>query len=146
MTQTTVWLILAGLAVGAELATGTFYLLMFSVGLVAAGIAAYLGLSTASQIVTAAIVGGGCSLAWHFLKSGKEASAAAPANANSDVNMDIGATVHVDSWRPDGTTTVQYRGSVWQAIAFGTAAAKPGSHRIKKVIGSQLCLELIDQP
>ena len=115
MAQSTIWWILAGLAVVAELATGTFYLLMFSLGLVAAAVAAYFGLSTTVQVAMAAIVGGGATLAWHFLKSSKEAAAAAPANANSDVNMDIGATVHVESWNPDGTTTVQYRGSMWQA-------------------------------
>ena len=141
MAQSTIWWILAGLAVVAELATGTFYLLMFSLGLVAAAVAAYFGLSTTVQVAVAAIVGGGATLAWHFLKSSKEAAAAAPANANSDVNMDIGATVHVESWNPDGTTTVQYRGSIWQASAFGTATTKPGNHRIKEVIGSRLILK-----
>lgn len=125
----------------AELATGTFYLLMFAFGLVAAAAAASFGLSSTVQIAMAAAVGGGSALAWHFLKSSKEAAAAAPANANSDVNMDIGAIVHVDSWMPDGTTTVQYRGSSWQAVAFGTAATKPGSHRITQVIGSKLSLQ-----
>ena len=141
MAQSTIWWILAGLAVVAELATGTFYLLMFSLGLVAAAVAAYFGLSTTVQVAMAAIVGGGATLAWHFLKSSKEAAAAAPANANSDVNMDIGATVHVECWNPDGTTTVQYRGSIWQASAFGTAATRPGNHRIKEVIGSRLILK-----
>ena len=143
MAESTIWWILAGLAVVAEMATGTFYLLMFSLGLAAAGLAAYFGFSTAVQIVMAAVVGGGSALAWHLLKSGKEAAAALPANANSDVNMDIGATVHVDSWNADGTTTVQYRGSMWQASAFGTALTKPGNHRIKEVIGSRLILKAI---
>ena len=65
------------------------------------------------------------------------------AERNRDVNMDIGATVHVDSWNADGTTTVQYRGSMWQASAFGTALTKPGNHRIKEVIGSRLILKAI---
>lgn len=144
MTQATIWWILAGLAVVAEVATGTFYLLMFAIGLAAAGGAAFFGFSTAVQIVVAAVVGGGSALAWHFLKSGKEAAAAAPANANSDVNMDIGSTVQVDQWNPDGTTSVQYRGSLWQASAFGTAATKAGRHRIKEVTGSRLSLEAIE--
>ena len=144
MAQSTIWWILAGLAVVAEIATGTFYLLMFSLGLVAAAAAAYFGFSLAVQIVLAAAVGGGSTLAWHFLKSGKESAAALPANANSDVNMDIGATVQVEQWNADGTTTVHYRGSNWQASAFGSAATKPGSHRIREVIGSRLSLQAID--
>ena len=58
MEESTIWWLLAGGVVAAELLTGTFYLLMLAVGLAAAAIAAHLGLSTALQIVTAAVVGG----------------------------------------------------------------------------------------
>ena len=55
----TFWWVLAGVAVAAELATGTFYLLMIALGLVGAALAAHLGLSVTLQVVTAAVVGGG---------------------------------------------------------------------------------------
>lgn len=143
MEQSTIWWVLAGVAVVAELTTGTFYLLMFSLGLIAAAVAAHMGLSTTVQIILATLVGGGATLAWHFLKSGKEAAAAAPAQANRDVNMDIGETVVVDNWNPDGTTTVKYRGSQWSAVAFADTPVHAGSYRIKEVIGSRLSLEAI---
>jgi membrane protein implicated in regulation of membrane protease activity len=38
---TTVWWVLAGLAVALELATGTFYLLMLALGMAAGAIAAH---------------------------------------------------------------------------------------------------------
>ena len=41
MSESTIWWLLAGAAVAAELVTGTFYLLMLTVGLVAGAIAAY---------------------------------------------------------------------------------------------------------
>ena len=42
----TFWWVAAGIAVAAELATGTFYLLMMALGLAAAAIGAHLGLSS----------------------------------------------------------------------------------------------------
>lgn len=39
MTEATFWWILTGIAVGVEMLTGTFYLLMLSIGLTAAAIA-----------------------------------------------------------------------------------------------------------
>jgi membrane protein implicated in regulation of membrane protease activity len=43
MAQSTLWWLLAGTAVGVELATGTFYLLMLALGLAAAAVAAHMG-------------------------------------------------------------------------------------------------------
>lgn len=53
----TLWWILAGALVAVELATGTFYLLMLATG--AGALAAHAGLSASTEIVSAAIVGGG---------------------------------------------------------------------------------------
>jgi membrane protein implicated in regulation of membrane protease activity len=47
MAETTIWWLLAGTAVAVELLTGTFYLLMLAIGLVAAALAAHAGLSSA---------------------------------------------------------------------------------------------------
>ncbi|MDO9198743.1 NfeD family protein, partial [Rhodoferax sp.] len=46
MAESTIWWVLAGAVVAIELATGTFYLLMLSVGLVAAAISAHAGATT----------------------------------------------------------------------------------------------------
>lgn len=50
------WWIVAGALVAAELATGTFYLLMLALGAAAAALGAHAGLSGSLQIVTAALV------------------------------------------------------------------------------------------
>ena len=63
MADSSIWWLLTGVAVAAELMTGTFYLLMFALGLAAAAIAAHMGLGLASQLVIAAIVGGGAGMA-----------------------------------------------------------------------------------
>src|SRR5215207_1029178 len=99
MSESTIWWLLAGVAVAVELVTGTFYLLMIAVGFIAGAIAAHLGLGLAGQIVAAAVVGGGAVAAWHWHRG--KSPAPLPANANRDVNLDIGEPVQVTQWNPD---------------------------------------------
>ena len=68
MEASTIWWLAAGAVVVAELLTGTFYLLMVALGLVAAALAAHLGLASAMQMVSAAIVGGGAVVACYLLR------------------------------------------------------------------------------
>jgi membrane protein implicated in regulation of membrane protease activity len=145
MEQSTLWWILAGLAVAAELMTGTFYLLMFACGLIAAAIAAHLGTSTFLQIAICAVVGGSATLAWHFFKSKKEAALAAPAQANRDVNMDVGETVQISDWRDDGTTSVRYRGAPWEVAVEEGTPREAGAYKIEKVVGSRLVVSKLSQ-
>ncbi len=141
MAESTVWWLITGCVVAAELLTGTFYLLMLAIGLAAAALAAHAGLALAAQIGTAAVIGGGAVIAWHLLRP---ASATLRASANRDVNLDIGETVHVDAWLPDGSTSVKYRGAQWTAVhAVGTLPST-GAHRIVEVRGSQLVIEKTD--
>ena len=128
MAESTIWWLLAGTAVGVELATGTFYLLMLATGLSAAAIAAHAGASSTVQIVVAAVVGAGAVLAWRAYKQSKPSSL--PANANRDVNLDIGEVVHVDTWNPDGTTTVKYRGANWAVSSSPGDALTSGPYRV----------------
>jgi membrane protein implicated in regulation of membrane protease activity len=139
MEQSTLWWILAGVAVAAELMTGTFYLLMFACGLVAAAIAAHLGLGVTSQIVIAALVGGGAVIAWHFLRGKKMVGK--HAEFNSDVNMDIGQAVQVDLWNQDGTASIKYRGATWTVQLQSGSASGAGSYAIEQVIGSRLIVK-----
>jgi membrane protein implicated in regulation of membrane protease activity len=136
MTESTVWWLLAGSAVVAELLTGTFYLLMLATGLVAAAIAAHLGATITVEMVVAAIVGGGSVLAWRSYK--QKTPTALPAGANHDVNMDVGETVHVEEWGPQGTGEVKYRGAIWQVSLMPGASPVPGPHVIVEVVGSRL--------
>ncbi|NMD13596.1 MAG: NfeD family protein, partial [Candidatus Cloacimonetes bacterium] len=71
MDDANIWWLLTGVTVAAELMTGTFYLLMFALGLAAAAIAASLGLGVSTQLVIAAVVGGGAVVAWHLLRGKK---------------------------------------------------------------------------
>ena len=140
MAESTIWWVLAGGAVAAELLSGTFYLLMVSIGLAAAAIAAHLGLPFSAQLVTAAIVGGGTVAAWHFAR--ERHPKALPASANADVNQDIGATVQVDAWNVDGTASVKYRGANWTVVTTD-GAPSTGAHRVKEVVGSRFVVEKI---
>lgn len=135
----TLWWVVAGVLVAAELATGTFYLLLIALGLAAGATAAHLGLSTTSQIVAAAIVGGGATLAWYLVRRSRGPADAA-ARENRDVNIDIGEPVHVDAWAGDRTTRVHYRGSVWTARLLPGAPAVAGPHRVAAVEGNWLVL------
>ena len=139
MAESTMWWVLAGVAIGVELVTGTFYLLMVSIGLMAAAISAHLGASTAAQYVVAALIGGGSVVAWRAYK--QQQPSALPASANHDVNMDIGETVHVEAWNPDGTSTVKYRGAQWRVSMAPGDTPTPGVHTIIEVIGSRLVVK-----
>ena len=132
------WWVAAGIAVAAELATGTFYLLMMALGLAAAAIGAHLGLSGTGQTIVGALVGGGATALWH-VKRAREPHAA-PASENRDVNLDIGERVHVAAWGSDGTARVQYRGTTWTARLQPGAAPVPGEHRVAAVEGNWLVL------
>lgn len=135
----TAWWVLAGLLVAAELLTGTFYLLMFALGLAAAAVAAHLGLSVTMQLLTAAAVGSGATALWHWKRAKQPRSA--PAHMNRDVNLDIGERVWVQAWRADGTARVNYRGSEWTArLAPGTPAPAAGGHVVASVEGNHLVL------
>jgi membrane protein implicated in regulation of membrane protease activity len=142
LANSTLWWIAAGVLVGIELLTGSFYLLMLALGLAASAIAAHLGLSAVAQWVIAALVGGGAAIAWHFKRP--HATATLHAGNNRDVNLDVGETVQVDRWEANGSTTVKYRGSSWTALAaHANPAPSPGAHRIVEVRGSQLVIEKV---
>ena len=66
-----------------------------------------------------------------------------PAQANRDVNLDIGETVHVDAWNADGTATVKYRGANWTVIALDGTVHGTGAHRVREVVGNRLVVEKI---
>lgn len=139
MAESTIWWLLAGAVIAVELVTGTFYLLMLSIGLVAAAVVAHAGAPATVQLVVAAVVGGGSVVAWRSYK--QKQPSALPASANRDVNLDVGETVHVDVWGPDGTSTVKYRGANWSVSLIPGATPSPGRHRIVEVIGSRLVVK-----
>lgn len=138
MAESTIWWVLAGAMVAIELLSGTFYLLMLSLGFVAAALAAHGGASVPIQLTIAAIIGGGAVI---VLRAYRKKRSAKPAGANRDANLDIGETVHVETWEPDGTSTVKYRGANWNVSLVSGATPSPGAHRIVEVVGSRLIVE-----
>jgi len=139
MEESTIWWLLAGGVVVAEMLTGTFYLLMMAVGLVAAALAAHMGLSSALQIIVAALVGGGAVVAWHFARR-KRPGDPSP-RADRSVNMDVGETILIEGWNPDGTTTVKYRGAMWTAIHRPGVTPSTGMHRVAELVGNRLLVD-----
>lgn len=139
LNASTWWWILAGLAVAAELLSGTFYLLMFALGLAAGALAAHAGLGLAGQLASAAIVGGGAVALWRW-RRGK--AAALPRPAGPDLNqLDVGERVMVEQWQPDRTARVLYRGATWTARYAGTDTPQPGTHVIRAVEGTRLLID-----
>nr|WP_315465226.1 NfeD family protein [uncultured Rhodoferax sp.] len=139
MSEPTLWWLLTGAIVAIELLTGTFYLLMLAVGAVAAALAAHAGANVTTQLVLAAIVGGGAVAAWHFKRTRR--SDEPPAQANPNVNLDIGETVHISDWSPDGTASVQYRGAHWTAIHRTGVIPATGAHRVAEMVGNRLLVD-----
>jgi len=141
MSDATLWWIATGVIVGLELLTGTFYLLMLALGAVAAALCAQLGAAHAAQVMTAGIVGGAAVLGWHLKRQRDRDRAQSEGRANPDLHLDLGQTVDVAQWSPEGRTRVSYRGAQWDARRHGQGPALPGSHRIKAVDGNCLVLE-----
>ena len=134
-----VWWIAAGIAVAAELATGTFYLLLIALGLAAGAIAAHLGATQPTQLLAAALVGGGATALWHWRRVSR-AGPALPTAVDRDINVDIGERVHVAGWGADRTARVSYRGSTWAARLQSGAPAAAGEHVVAAVEGNWLVL------
>jgi membrane protein implicated in regulation of membrane protease activity len=137
MDNPTLWLLIAGGLVMAELMTGTFYLLMLSLGATAAALMAYADGTLTWQFVTAAVVGGGAAVLWHLKKPLSNDA------QDSNVHLDIGETVTVDAWDEQGHTQVKHRGAQWSAVCTQGSTPEPGLHRIHEMQGNRLVLEKI---
>ena len=139
MSNATMWWVLTGVLVALELVTGTFYLLMLSLGAVAAALTAMAGYGLTTQLVVAAVVGG---LGAVLLGQWRKRQAATPQEAQ-DQHLDLGATVMVEAWDAQGTTRVLHRGAAWSAELAPGQSAAPGAHRIQAIAGNRLVLEKI---
>jgi membrane protein implicated in regulation of membrane protease activity len=137
MDTPTLWLIVAGVLVIAELLTGTFYLLMLSLGATAAALTAYADGTLTWQLVTAALVGGGSAVLWHLKKPLSNDA------QDGNAHLDIGETVTVDAWDEQGHAQVKHRGAQWAAVCAVGRTPETGVHRICEMQGNRLVLEKI---
>ncbi|MFZ6765979.1 NfeD family protein [Undibacterium sp. Di26W] len=136
------WLVLAGVVVILELFTGTFYLLMISLGLAAGAIAAVLQLNAAGQMIVVAIVGSLATAALHKSKYGWKENGNASRDPN--VNMDIGQSLQVNEWKDQGNgkfvARAMYRGAMWD-VELQHSAGYPGAYTIEEIQGSRLLVK-----
>ncbi|MFC0348570.1 NfeD family protein [Undibacterium danionis] len=133
------WLVVAGVVVICELFTGTFYLLMFALGLVSASIASLLISSMQLQMLIAAVVGSAATVALHNSKYGWKRRGDAARDPN--VNIDIGQQLRVEEWQEQGNgisvARTKYRGAMWD-VELRHAHANAGMFVIEAVEGSRL--------
>ncbi|MFM0051016.1 NfeD family protein [Caballeronia grimmiae] len=105
-----IWWIAAGVLIVTELFTGTFYLLMIALGLLAGGVAFAVGLALHVQLGVAALV---ALVAVVLLRRSRFGSwKRRDASRDTAVNLDIGATVEVAQWH-DRRARAMHRGAEW---------------------------------
>lgn len=129
------WLVAAGVLIALELFTGTFYLLMIAIGMLAAALAAVLGFDQPMQVTVAAVVGVIATVLLRRSRWGRKTRSDATRDPN--VNIDIGQDIIVDAWE-HGRSRVMYRGAMWDVELCPTAQAGAGRFRIVEVQGSRL--------
>jgi membrane protein implicated in regulation of membrane protease activity len=135
-----VWLVMAGVMLILEIFSGTFYLLMLAIGMVAGAVAAWAGLSNPLQMLCVAVVGIVAVLGLRFFR--REHGVAIAAAADPSVNLDIGQALRVEQWTAAGAATwsarVNYRGAMWDVELKKGEAPQAGLYIIREVHGSRL--------
>ncbi|MBC3916057.1 NfeD family protein [Undibacterium sp. CY18W] len=136
------WTSLAVILVILELFTGTFYLLMIAVGLLAGAIAAFFEFGGLVQAVIASVVG---SVATFALRKSKYGSTERhEASRDPNVNMDIGQSLQVNDWKDQGNgkfvARAMYRGAMWD-VELQHSAGYPGAYMIEEIQGSRLLVK-----
>ncbi len=129
-----IWLVAALVLVGAEMLTGTFYLLVIAVGAATGGAAAWLGASLATQFIIASVVG---LVGVALLNRWKSVQ---PSPETTEQSLDVGASVHVESWNEDGSARVLYRGTQWNARLVTAATPRTNPMYIQATDGSTLLI------
>jgi membrane protein implicated in regulation of membrane protease activity len=139
MADWAIWMLLTGVLVGAELFTGTFYLLMLALGMAAGGIAAYAGLMLEWQLIIAAAIGIAATVALRRSRFGTMRKE--PAERDPNVSMDIGQLIAIDVWQRVGNAyvaRVPYRGALWDVDLEAGAQPQAGQFLIREIRGSRL--------
>jgi len=139
MADSTVWWLLTGATVVLELLTGTFYLLMLAIGLMAGAVSAHLGLGLAGQFVLAAFIGTVTTAGLYFYRRRRPSDPSV--RSLRSVNLDVGEIIQINDWQPDGTALVRYRGAQWQVITRSGQPEGTGSFRVAELVGNRLLVE-----
>jgi membrane protein implicated in regulation of membrane protease activity len=131
------WLIIAAILAGAEMFSGTFYLLVLALGAGAGALAAHFNQTLEIQIGAAAVV---AVLGYIVLRQVRPPKPPRDAAANPDLNIDIGTTVRLADVLADGTVRVTFRGTTWNARIDGAAPDANKTYQIARIEGATLIL------
>lgn len=126
------WWIMAAVLVGAELLTGTFYLLAVGIAFAIGGVAAMMGANLEVQLAIAGVLTVVLTMVAHRWRSRQ-----APP---TDPSLDLGQSVRVLGWKDDGTARVNYRGTQWDAELAGPGIAPADTMFIVGTRGSTLLI------
>jgi membrane protein implicated in regulation of membrane protease activity len=132
MTDYWMWWIIAALLIGAELLTGTFYLVALGVACAVAGLVALAGFGIQAQFTIAGALSVVGTIAAHRWRRDHT-----PA---PDQPLDVGQPVQVREWREDGRLRVAYRGSEWDAELAAPLVSRERTLYIVAMRGSVLVL------
>ncbi|MDR0588895.1 MAG: NfeD family protein [Burkholderiales bacterium] len=133
------WWAIALALVGAELMTGTFYLLAIAVAFLAGGIVAWAGGALTIQLAIAGVVGvAGSALAYYYQQKTQLN------NQASTMMLDVGKKVIVVQWNADKTARVEYSGTQWDAVLASPETPCHTEMKIAEVRGSTLVLTALD--
>lgn len=140
MNESTIWWLLAGALVAAELTTGTFYLLMLAIGASAGAVAAHLQVSITTQIVVGSVVGGLAVIVWRMYQN---QNIKAHPEVHASQHLDIGEKVAVSEWNEQGVAQVQHRGAAWRAVCAPGQPQELGPYQITDIQGNTLVLSKV---
>lgn len=133
MAAYTYWFILALILLGAEMMTGTFYILVLAVAVALGGLTALAGLDMVWQISLAGVA---AVIGILILRRSK---AIRTPDGNND-SFDIGQAVRVIDWHDDGSVRVHYRGTEWDAQVAGGEVSRSAPLYIQSIQGNKLIL------
>ena len=128
-----IWWVLAFVLVGAEMFTGTFYLLAVGAAFALGGVAAWLGGSTPVQLLIGGVFAVAGTIAAHQWRKLHAMPAPQP-------GLDVGQEVQVLAWHDNGTARVNYRGTQWDAEIASPSAPRAQSMYIVDTRGSTLVI------
>jgi membrane protein implicated in regulation of membrane protease activity len=146
MEQTSVWWVLVALTVGAEMLTGTLYLLLLAAGMFVGAVFSMMGYSLPIQLIGAAVVAGTLVLVWMGFRQYRRQHMAPSVQTPSIADLDVGQTVLVDHWDANASTSVRYRGATWHAVpALPGDALSIGAHEVVELRGNTLVIRAAGQ-
>jgi membrane protein implicated in regulation of membrane protease activity len=127
-----IWWALAAVLVGAELMTGTFYLLAVGVAFAVGGAAALVGADLPIQLVVAGVLSVVGTLWAHRWRERR--------SLPPQQGLDVGQPVKVLEWKDDGRARVAYRGTQWDAELEAPDVARAETMYIVATRGSTLVI------